>query len=299
MSRSFAILLLPLVLLLAACSGGGGEQDAASTPGAASSLRDADGDGIYDSSTPADVADDTVPVDGDNPVAPPPAVVNDPPADPIDGPATDESASFFDTINPFELLDAAGAANTGPADPALAAALIRAADLPAGYFDMGQYSYSVPSEYGDLSMAVSIYASGGILENGEFGSMVMSAVMNYPPALREEFGDLEELTSLSEDDLADLTGYADLMGISIGDLRILDASGLGEGGVGMHLVMDFGGLLDAFGGGGDNPLAGGLAVDMFIFVEGDRVLMSMVMWAGSDSAEVDARALAEIMNARS
>ena len=87
------------------------------------------------------------------------------------------------------------------------------------------------------------------------------------------------------------------------DLRVLDSSGLGDGGVGLPMVMtmDLSQLSQQFGA--DAPpetdfLKEGLAFDMDVFARGDHLLLVMSMWPGSGQAPVDARALAEVVDTR-
>ena len=70
--------------------------------------------------------------------------------------------------------------------------------------------------------------------------------------------------------------------------------------MGMHMTMDLGALLSAFGApnDGSNPVASGIAIDMYLFVRGDHLLMTMVMWAADKAPGVDGRALAEVMDSK-
>ena len=62
--------------------------------------------------------------------------------------------------------------------------------------------------------------------------------------------------------------------------------------------LDFRSLFGAFGAPEDDSLPTGIAMDMYTFAAGDQVLMVMVMWPTSESPDVDALALAEIMASR-
>jgi len=56
--------------------------------------------------------------------------------------------------------------------------------------------------------------------------------------------------------------------------------------------------MDAFGAPeGDNPLAAGIAMEVYIFARGDHLLMTMVMWSAGDASGVDSRGLADALDA--
>ncbi len=133
------------------------------------------------------------------------------------------------------------------------------------------------------------------MESEEFGAMIMSAVMVLPP---EAMGELDELMELSEADLAEIQGASDEFGMDFAELEFLDVDGLGEGGFGMHMELDFGAFFSAFGAPEEDEGPAGIAMDMYAFVVGDRVLMVMVMWPMGEPQEVDGRSLAEIMESR-
>jgi hypothetical protein len=88
---------------------------------------------------------------------------------------------------------------------------------------------------------------------------------------------------------------------------VLDASGLGEGGLGLHMVMsmDLQALAEGFGAEMDEAMPSeadflkeGIAFDMYVFLRGDHMLMVMSMWPGDGPAPVDAHDLAEVMDGR-
>lgn len=202
------------------------------------------------------------------------------------------SSAVLDTINPFDLLGGLGNASFGEADPDLQAALLEPGDLPGDFLPLGDFSFSSPSEFGDIDLVANMFMSGDIV-SGSFDAMVMSFVMSLPPEALEEFGgDFSALSGLDsdiEDTFGDIAGES---GVPISEVRLLDASGLGEGGFGMHMEMGSGDLLGGLGGAAGNPFAGGIAMDMFAFGEGDRMMMLMVMWPAGQSSGVDARDLA-------
>ncbi len=315
MFRKLALILLPIALLAAACGGGssndGAVSDSDDAPVAA--VADAGPDGIYDT------ADDTVVGEIDNTdersddpvVSIDPGDVDDRTGNSSTGPAsftgTDSFVSGDDGIddslndnailgalNPFSFL---GGMDDGSSsqeiDPELGSALLNDSDIPSGFVPMGEFSFSAPSEFGDMNMAARMWGQG--IESDEFGAMIMSAAMVLPP---EAMGEIDELTGLTDADLAELQGGSEDFGMDFAKLEILDVDGLGEGGFGMHMELDFGAFFSAFGAPEEDEGPAGIAMDMYAFVVGDRVLMVMVMWPIGESQEVDGRSLAEIMASR-
>jgi len=220
-------------------------------------------------------------------------------------------------LNPFSLLSgslfSAGGpsglpAATGEADPSLKAALLTLEDLPAGYSDLqpGGMSFSFDTDQGSMSMAASMFTKGEAAD--EFPeSMIMSGVVVASGDLLEQsVGELQRYNDPAELErqIQEALGSSgNLFGISIKDLRVLDASGLGEEGVGLHMVMtmDLGQLSEEFGASMPPEadfLKEGLAFDMYVFGRGDHVLMVMSMWPGDGPAPLDIRALAEVMDTR-
>jgi hypothetical protein len=263
MVRTLALIFLPLALLAAACSSGGDGDGASRAP---------------DNEATPSTWDDTT--------------------DDVDTGAG--GSVLLNTLNPLELLGSAtsGRPSFGAVDPDLSGPLLTADDLPSDYLSLGDFTFSMPSEYGDLEMAASMFSTSGP-SSDEFGPIVMSAVVAVPPAALEEFGDLDQLGEATQADLDELRDVFDELGGAVTDLRLLDASDLGDGGMGMHLVLDLGAFLGAFGAPEEgNPFEGGIAMEMYMFVRGDRMLMTMVMWPADMSSGVDGRDLAEVMDAR-
>ncbi len=247
---------------------------------------------------------------------PPTATPTPTPASDV-GEPTDEGseaavANVLDTFDPFTLMGALGSSGsvpdieiTGPggapavpsdqADDSLKAILVREGDLPSDFQSFGDMSFSIPTEAGTADMVASMFARGD-LYSGDFGSMVMSAVMAGSD-VTGELGDFDGMEEMTQAQLDEAAAFMEEFGITLTDLTVLDASGLGDAGMGMHMVMDFSGMFEAFGLPDDGSMPGGIAWDMYVFVRGERMLMVMVMWP-SDEAGVDARALAEIMDAR-
>ena len=222
-------------------------------------------------------------------------------------------------LNPLNLLSLGSGggseglpAGSGEADPALKAALLTLEDLPPGYSEPmpGGMSYSMETGEGKMDMAASMFWQGGAADTFP-ESMVMSAavlmsgdLMEQSLAEIERYGDGAEL----EREIQEAMGGADnLFGVSFKDVRVLDTSGLGEAGLGLHMVMsmDLEQLAEGFGAEIEEQvppevelLKEGIAFDMYVFVRGEHVLMVMSMWPGEGPAAVDALDLAELMDGR-
>jgi hypothetical protein len=125
--------------------------------------------------------------------------------------------------------------------------------------------------------------------------MIMSAAMVPPPDAMEE---LDELIGMTEADLAEMQSKSEDFGMEFAKIELLDVDGLGEGGFGMHMELDFGAFFSAFGAPEEDEGPAGIAMDMYAFAVGNRVLMTMVMWPMGESLGVDGRSLAEIMASR-
>jgi hypothetical protein len=231
----------------------------------------------------------TVATDAEAPEEPTSEASND------DGDTGDESG-VFGAVNPFNVLDGIGGAPANAdVSPELEAALLTAGDLPEGFLDMGTFGYALPSELGEIQMAGSMFV-GGDLMSGDFSAMVLSAAMDMPPEALEDLDQFE----ITEDDLSEIEGLAGDAGALFSNLEILDASGLGDAGFGMHMTMDVGSLLgDLAASEPDNPFADGISMDMYGFVQGDHLLMVMVMWPASQDSGVDGHDLAALMEAKS
>jgi hypothetical protein len=265
MANKLAFLLLPILLLAAACTSGGGSGSAptevADPPGSNAEATDApDTSGAGDAGDSADAGSDP-----------------------------------FASLNPFDVLGGLNGAQVMSApDPVLADALITQDDLPDGFSDMGSYGFAMPSDVGTAKIAASMFTSGAI-ESGEFNAMVMSAVIAVPPEALAEMEGVEELTEEDLDEIADMAGAS---GLGFAQMDLLDADGLGDGGFGMRMTMDFADLFGALGAPSDeaNPLAAGITMEMYGFLDGDQMRMVMVMSPTGGSTGVDARDLAETMD---
>ena len=267
MLRRSLLALLPLALLAAACSSGGDTTtnrevtDPSDPPAAAIDTSDA-------------TAEDTASASGSG----------------------DTAVELLTDFNPFELLNAIGDPSSLEVDPQLAKALLSAGDLPGDFIPFGEYGISAPTEIGSIDMAMSMFAQGD-LASEELGAMVMSLAATLPPEALAELGDPSQLAAITQAEVDRIEDEFGALGEGFGDFRILDASGLGDGGLGMRLEMDFGGLLGAFGATNEeNPLAAAITMEMYMFLRGEHMLMVMVMSPIGESTGVDARDLAEIVN---
>jgi hypothetical protein len=287
--RKFALFLLPVMLLAAAC----GSSNKTTTTTKTSTPKS--GATAAATSTKAPAATATTAASLTTAVAPPQSSRG------TTG-SGDAASALFDTVNPFELLNGlSGAPSSGDVDPVLSAVLLSSRDLPSGFVSMGDFGYNIPSsQYGPMQMAADIFTSGD-MTSGSFGTMVMSAAIALPQDAIDQLdalGGFDQLGNISDSDLQSLQGAAEQFGVEFSDMRVLDGSGLGDGGVGMHMVLDFSGLMDAFGAPeGDNPLAGGIAMEVYVFARGDHLLMTMVMWSAGDASGVDSRGLADALYA--
>jgi hypothetical protein len=297
MLRKLALLLIPLAVLAAACGGNSKDNSPSDTTLKATATAAAGATG-EPTSAPTSVRTNPTPI-----------VIATPDlgSSPIDLGGGDHnganSTDLINAINPLGLLSGIDHATaTDGVSPQLAAQLLSASDLPSGFMSMGDYSMSIPTGAGTMDMSMNMFASGDIASTGEMGTMVMSAAILLSPEARAEIGQesLDALENLSDADLEAIRAGSAGLGFAITDLHLLDASGLGEGGAGIHMAMDFSGMMDAFGGmpEGESPLAGGIAMDMYMFFEGDYMHMVMVMYPTGSSSGVDARALADVLDSR-
>lgn len=258
------------------------------------------------------------------PSATPSPTVTATPASPVtdtDGEGTGASTgAFLSTFSPFTLLGSVGGGQaTFPSasqgvDDSLKAVLLTPDDLPVGFSNFFEFAQSTPTEYGAVEMAATMFTTGD-LEAEDFGAMVMSAVITLPPEAMEELGDLSEFEDLLQADFDEMAAELDEYGMGFADLQLLDSSGLGDGGFGVRMEMDFSGLFEAFElPDGGNPfggelqdidlgeeeglILGGITMEIYAFLHGDRMLMVMVMWPTDEAPGVDGRDLAEVMDAK-
>ena len=321
MLRTVALILLPIAVLAAAC-GGGSSNSAIRESGdePVEAVGPAGPDGVYNTAddnvvsdvfvledpadAPASFAEPDGVVGADNDSATTTAgaddghddvVIADSGSGPEVGSSSLDENGVFGALNPLSFIGGMSAVPLGQdsVDADLGAALLTAADVPGQFQEMGEFAFSMASEFGDTDMAARMFATSD--DPDDFGAMIMSAVMTLPP---EAMGELDELMGLTDADLAEMQDASADFGMEFGDLRVLEADGLGDGGFGMHMEIDFGALFSIFGAPEDDSLPTGIAMDMYAFAAAENVLMVMVMWPTSESLGVDALDLAQIMASR-
>jgi hypothetical protein len=177
--------------------------------------------------------------------------------------------------------------------------LLSSEDVPPGYQKLfaGSSSFEIEPSFGEpspgeVTMAMSMFADEG--EQHMIMSMVMQA--------EDEAVAQEGLAEISEVDLAEmeeLFAAYELFGIQITNVRLVDASGLGDGGFGFGFTMDFSALIEELG---EEPLGeeamelSAMDMEMVMFLDGS--LVAMVMTMGTDEAAPLSQPLAEIMAAK-
>jgi hypothetical protein len=199
-----------------------------------------------------------------------------------------------------------GSADSGqvaqPADPDLAALLLVESDLPSGYSNTGgDIGYSVDSPEGQMTMAARMFTQGDP-SAAEMGPIVMSAAIAMPPSAFADFdSSLDQVDQMSTSDLQEAMGATEALGIKFTDFSAKKVSDLGEGGMSIHMVMDMSGLLEGFGATAEEGLGAfqsGIAMDMYMFKQGDRLLMVLTMSPAGQGSPVDGLALARVMESR-
>ena len=237
--------------------------------------------------------------------------VQEQPTDAVDtsAPADDSSVgdSLFAGFNPLELLEAFGGGSltfTREIDPTIEPVLIRPEDLPAEFSSVADFAESVSSDVGEVEIAGRVFSTGD-LKGGDLddmASMVMSAVMELPPELADELERFDELA-------AEFDQYqAEIAELGLGEIRLLDAADLGDGGVGLRIQLDLSGLFgpllklgEELAGDvspGEELLELGISIEVYLFPRSERLLMVMVMEPLGQPYGVDGRGLAEIMDER-
>ena len=279
MLRTLLLIFVPLTLLAAACSGGSTQPDVSKQP-------------ATDGADPSIVIEDEV--DDGQPDSSQERSADDAAASII---TDDRGGDLFSSFNPFDLLAAAGGLSTsfGEVDPTLEAALIRQDDLPDGYVPFDVFTFTIPDDAGEIELVGRMFSTGDTESEdlADMGSMVMSVVMALPPGSVDELADIQNMEAEFEQ------LQAEIGEMGFGELKLLDASDLGDGGFGMHMSLDFGGLFGALMSPDEaDTLDAGISMDMYLIPRGERVLMLMVMWPSSQPSGVDARSLAETMDER-
>lgn len=188
------------------------------------------------------------------------------------------------------------------ADPDLAALLLVESDLPSGYSDAaGDIGFSQDSPEGRMNMAMRMFMEGDP-SAAEMGPIVMSAAIAMPSSAFADFdSSLDQVDQMSTSDLQEAMGATEALGITFKDFSAKKLSDLGEGGMSIHMVMDMSGLLEGFGATAEEGLGAfqsGIAMDMYMFKQGDRLLMALIMSPAGQESPVDGLALARVMESR-
>jgi hypothetical protein len=288
--RKSIVILGVLAVLLAACTSGGGDSSERKNG---------------DTQQPGVTA--VAPTTAPEPTAVPEATAE----------STSDGGLFGGALSPLSLLTGSMfsggetqglPAASGEADPSLKAALLTLEDLPSGYAPMGpgEMNFSYSTDQGGMSMMASMFSKGEATDQFPESMVMSAAVLASGDLLQQTVDELQRYndTAELERQMQEALGSSgNMFGISFKDLRVLDASGLGDGGLGLHMVMsmDLSQLAQQFGGSMPPEadfLKDGIAFDMYVFVRGDHLLMVVSMWPGSGPAPVDARNLAEVMDGR-
>jgi len=196
---------------------------------------------------------------------------------------TDGLGSVFSSIFGGGLSGATGStAGLGAGDPSLKQFLPAAEDFPEGYVPFGEFTFSTPDQVsanGKIDMAASM-AMTGDLTGGDLSSagMLMAMVM-HPQDLQDLGGSLGSIKDIDPDQLEaeirkGIEQGAGVPGLGISDVQVMDLPGVGDGGFGMQMVMDIGGLVGSLPGGEDAPFDS-MSMRMYIFANGDYIGATM------------------------
>jgi hypothetical protein len=185
-------------------------------------------------------------------------------------------------------------------DPALTAALLTQDDVPSDFIGLGQdFNFASDSPEGKMEVSMRMFAQGDVM-SGAAGSILVSAAMSIAPGSLDDFetalADLKE-QELTADDLKEMAGELGGEGVQITEFEMLKTSGLGDKSFGMHMVMDTSAMaaestegLDAF--------KNGMAIDMYVFVKGERGYLLVNVLPADQPAGVDGLDLAKTMYSR-
>jgi hypothetical protein len=188
--------------------------------------------------------------------------------------------SIFSTLFSSGAISAAsGSSSTSqPAsagDSSLKQYLLKANQFPAGYDNVEETSTRVSdgvSASGTIDVAASVATRGDAMADDPTGVSILGSMVMKPQDLQALGSALSSANELTDQDLEDaISGSAGTFGgLKIGDVHLLDASGLGDGGFGMSLSMDLSGLADIIG----TPTTGSAALPklqmrIYLFAHGN------------------------------
>jgi hypothetical protein len=185
-------------------------------------------------------------------------------------------------------------------DPALTAALLTQDDVPSDFIGLGQdFNFASDSPEGKMEVSMRLFAQGDVM-SGAAGSILVSAAMSIAPGSLDDFetalADLKE-QELTADDLKEMAGELGGEGVQIKEFETLKTSGLGDKSFGMRMVMDTSAMA-AEGTEGLDAFQNGMAIDMYVFVKGERGFLLVNVSPADQPAGVDGLDLAKTMYSR-
>jgi hypothetical protein len=214
---------------------------------------------------------------------------------PFGGSGTDAEV-IADAINPFALYSQMSDVSPAPLGAELEAQLLTADDMPAGYSSVSQVSFQVPCPSGHIQLASNEFTPNGRSPD-VLGPTVMTFVMDMPHDQADEVRALP-----AQDNLGDIPDSADEYGIRMTRLGKLDSSGLGEFADGERLEIDLSGVPGdvraQLAQAGTELTIDRIIVDQYIFMRGDRMYATTVIYASGSPPPADARQLALLLYSR-
>ena len=185
-------------------------------------------------------------------------------------------------------------------DPALTAALLTQEDVPSDFIGLGQdFNFASDSPEGKMEVSMRMFAQGDVM-SGAAGSILVSAAMSIAPGSLDDFetalADLKG-QDLTADDLKEMAGELGGEGVQITEFEMLKTSGLGDKSLGMHMVMDASAMA-AEGTEGLDAFKNGMAIDMYVFMKGERGYLLVNVLPADQPAGVDGLDLAKKMYSR-
>ena len=181
--------------------------------------------------------------------------------------------------------------------------MLSSEDVPPGYQELlaGSSSFETEPSFGEpspgeVTMSMSMFA------DEDEQHIIMSTVMQAEDeAVLQEA--LAEIRGMDFAEIEEAFSAFELFGIEMTNVRLVDASGLGDSGFGFGYTMDFSALMEELGEGfGEEPLDEEApefsAMDMEIVMFMDGSLAGVVVTFALDDAAPASRPLADIMAAK-
>ena len=197
------------------------------------------------------------------------------------------------------------ATGLGEGDPTLKNYLPAASDLPPGYAPFGEFTFRTPDgvlKTGGIDIAASMAFSGDITSRDPSGVGILMTMAMKPDDLQSLGDAFNQFKNLTQRDLEDALkqGTGDTQGFALKDVRVLDASGLGDGAAGFQMTIDLSALSNAFGGQtgvAGAPKLSSMTMRMYMFARGDYAGAVIRMGFADDLANnVDELALARVID---